>query len=116
MIALLASLCIALIFLGGGVFEHDIVTGLGLTALGALSLGTIFASLEAGKTTSRFDTREGMTVRQLQHYLATTPWITDDAKVYVSDEGFAAAGTCFGCVLDGGKTLVIERRVENDRT
>lgn len=112
MIALLAALAIGAVFVGGGVFERgDVPFGLGITALGGMTLGALFASIQsAGHRMSHFDTRDGLTVTQLRAFLAATPWVTGDTKVYVGDQGLNMASSVFSCILDGGKALVIERK------
>lgn len=112
MIALLGALCAAVIFYGGGVFQAgDVLAGLGWTSLGVIGLGTIVAAIQsAGSHVFRFDTREGLTVRQLQTFIAATPWVTEDTKIYIGDTGLNIAGSVFSCLLDGGKALVIERK------
>lgn len=114
MTALLAALFIAFVFLGGGLVDASPITGLGLTALGAIGLGTMFAAVKsAALSTEAFDTREGLSVGELMTFLAAnSPTVKLDTKIYVGDSGLNIAGAVFSCILDGRRTVVIERMVE----
>ncbi len=113
MIQLLGVLGIIAIFNGGAYVAMGQMTfGLALTAFGSVLLGTIVAAIQSTKREPRFDTREGLTVRQMLTYINDHPNMPDDTKVYVGDQGLNAAGSVFSCLLDGGKTLVIERMAE----
>lgn len=115
MIALLASAFVSVVFGGGFVAGAGfLLLGLGATAMGSIGLGLLFAiAATTYHKTGAFDTREGLTVRQLKHFLGDTSWITDDAKLYVRDQNQLLPAThLFSCLLDGGKSVVIERVVE----
>lgn len=114
MIALLGAFCIMIIFAGGAVSCHDFWLGVGTMAPGALGLGLLFAIVSTTQhRTGSFDTREGLTVRHLKKFLTDVPWVSDDTKVYVRDHNALEPAThVFSCLLDGGKSMVIERIVE----
>jgi hypothetical protein len=115
MIVLIAAFFVMLTTAGGGMIQAgDIVGGLVTVSIGAIGLGTLFASIQTGQTVNKFDTREGLTVRQLKLFIEQTPWVSDDVKVYVGDQGVNLAGYVFSCLLDGGKALVIERKAESE--
>lgn len=110
MIALLGAICTMLVFLGGGISTFDRGIGFLLTVVGTTGLGMLFAYIQSEQwNIERFDTREGLTVEQLRTYLASTPAAYPDTKVFVGDQGLHVAGSVFICVLDGRRTVVIER-------
>lgn len=114
MIALLGAFCVALVFYGGGIFNSgDIVGGLSIASFGIVALGTLFAIVTSfNQHFARFDTREGLSLDQLHAFLSATTNLTGDTKVYVGDQGLNVAGSVFSCILDGRRTVVIERRAE----
>jgi hypothetical protein len=114
MTAILAAFCVGLVFIGGGwVGQGHVAYGLGLTSLGSIGLGTLFAAFQAkAEHVEQFDTREGLSLRQLIRYTCDQG-VDLDAKVYVGDDrGMNIAGGCFACIYDGGKAFVIERPIE----
>lgn len=114
MIALLGAACVAIIFAGGAVSSHDFWLGVGTMAPGALGLGLLFAIVSTSRhKTHSFDTHDGLTVRQLARFITDRETQPDyDTKIYVGSDGFHMASGVFSCLLDGGKALVIERKVD----
>lgn len=114
MIELVAAALVALVFYAGGVFnEGHIVAALLIAGLSTMALGTLFAAARyAGQQVSSFDTREGLSLDQLHTFITDTPLLTRDTKVYVGDQGLNMAGSVFVCLLDGHRTVVIERMAE----
>lgn len=111
MIGLIGSLCASVIFYGGGLFSAGLIlSGLGLAGAGACGLGILLAIAQTDQNRRRLDTREGLSLDQLFMFLHTTPALTGDTKVYVGDQGMNVAGSVFSCLLDGQRTIVIERR------
>ncbi len=114
MTALLGALCVALVAAGSSMFTSGIILpGLILMALGGAGLGTMFAAFQTKAAAPHFavDSRDGLTVRQLQLFLGDA---TPDTRVYVGSEGLHLAASAFSCLLDGGRAVVIERKVEEE--
>lgn len=114
MIELVAAVLVSLVFYAGGVFnEGHMFAGLLIASLSVTALGTLFAAARyAGQRVSSFDTREGLSLTQLHKFLSDQPSLTGDTKVYVGDQGLNVAGSVFVCLLDGHRTVVIERQAE----
>jgi len=111
MTALIGAVLVAFVAAGSSLLSTgDTFSGLVVMSIGGIGLGTLFAAVQAGQRSNRFDTRDGLTVRQLKTFIASVPWVTDDTKVYVGDQGLNIAGSVFSCLLDGGKSIVIERK------
>ena len=116
MVALLGAFACMLVALGSGLAASGhVALGVALAGLGSIGLGTMFAALQSAATPHYgIDSSDGLTVRQLKAFLADTTWVTDDTKVYVGNNGMNVAGGIFTCLLDGGKAIVLERRVEQE--
>lgn len=115
MIAFIGSILIALVFIGGGVFEAgDYIIGEGLTALGAIGLGTIIAALQAGQDAhaAGIEVRDGLNLAQLWLFLNNRVELSGDTKLYIGDNGLNPAGGVFTAILDGQRVVVIERKAE----
>ena len=115
MTALIGSLCVALVFFGGGtVAAGDLLFGAGLTSLGSIGLGTLFAALQAGQDAKAagIEVRDGLNLTQLWLFLNNRVELTGDTKLYVGDQGLNPAGCVFTAVLDGQRVVVIERKAE----
>lgn len=114
MVQAIGVLCVILLFNGGAYVQAgNFPLGLGLTSLGGIILGTLFAAVQsANRRVSSFDTREGLSLTQLHKFLSDQPSLTGDTKVYVGDQGLNVAGSVFVCLLDGHRTVVIERQAE----
>ncbi len=115
MILIIGTFATMMVALGGGlVTQGDFVFGAALCGLGGILLGTMFAALQTrNNSVANISpklpglTTPGLTVGQLKHFL-DDPWVDASTAVYVGDQGFNAAGGVFLCLLDGGKSLVIE--------
>lgn len=114
MISLLGALLTFAVAFGSALTVAGFVlVGLGTMSMGAIGLGLLFAVIQAaGNRGPRLDTREGLTLNQLHRYLQDAPNVTGDTKVYVGDQGINVAGAVFSCILDGHRTVVIERLAE----
>lgn len=113
MIALIGALCTMLVFAGGYIATTDLASGLVLTAFGVIGLGTLVAYLQNVQVGEELDSREGLNVGQLYHFLCTTfPNLEDETKIYVGDQGLHVAGSVFACILDGHRVVVVERLAE----
>ena len=114
MIGFIGALAVTLLVYGGGqIATGNLWAGFTLVCLGCIGLGTLVAAIQSSQQPhEHFDTRDGLTVRQLKLFLAAYDDIRDDTKVYVGDQGLNIAGSVFNCLLDGGRALVIERKAE----
>lgn len=113
MIQLIGVCCVVAVFYGGANIDAgNYAWGFGLTAIGSIGLGTVVAAIQSSTRGDRFEVREGMNVRQLKLFIDSSPTVTDETKVYIGDTGLHPAAMCFSCILDGGRTLVIERKAE----
>lgn len=110
MTGLIGAILASLMFYAGGLFATgDYGAGLTLAALTSIAGGTLFAAAKGTPRGPRFDTREGLSLDQLFRFLKETPNLQGDTKVYVGDQGLNVAGSVFSCILDGHRTVVIER-------
>ena len=76
---------------------------------------TIVAAIRSVKQGARADSRTGLSVQTLRNLLTIKledGSIAPDTKVYVGDQGLNVAGSVFACILDGQRTVVIERKAE----
>jgi hypothetical protein len=113
MIAFLGVFCMLGVFFGGAAFQADnVALGVSLTTFGSAGLGMLVAAIQSSTKGHRFEVRDGLNVRQLKTFMASSPTLTDETKVYVGNVGLHPAAMCFECILDGGRTLVIERKAE----
>jgi hypothetical protein len=116
MLAFIGSIAVALIFAGGGVFTHDILMGLGLAALGAITLGTMFAYVESSQQVEKLVyPHDGITAERLANFMLGTEGIAASARMFVGDNaGFHPVDSVFVCVLDGGQAIVLERGYDDE--
>ena len=114
MTAIIGSVLISLLVLGGGLVQAGyVVTGLALIALGSTSFGVLFAAVHgsAAPTRGLGDGIEtpGLTLAQLVRYVVEND-INTNIPIYVGADGLHVAAGVFNCVLDGRPALVIERK------
>ena len=113
--ALIGAVFVAFLTGGSALFAvGHILAGLTFMGLGATGLGTMFAAVKSSAPQQPefyVDSRDGLTVRQLQLFLGDA---TPDTRVYVGSEGLHLAAGAFSCQLDGGRAIVIERKAEEE--